>query len=163
MQVSIDAFYEEVISPCVRDFEQSRSSLRYAYGAVWALDSFASHVFYFYKDKRSLHQSGDIVFKNECLAKKSPDFKFVMDVSAATKHAVRSQKDPSKISVYRGSDLSSAKLEGWSAYFAGPDADEWGDQVIVHNDKNLFSPLLPKVLRAEIFLKEVWGDLSKDS
>lgn len=157
----IEIFYEEIVAPCVRAFEASRSDVRLAYCAVWALDSYASHIFYFYRERCGLHESGDIAFKKEKLVPGSVDFKVILDVSAATKHATRSNRDTSKISVYSSSDVSSENVDGWAAYFAGPVADEWGQQVIVNNDKHLFSPLLPKVLRAEKFLREEEAALAR--
>lgn len=98
MQYDIDKFYLDIVSPFVREFENDRSSLRRAYGATWALDSFASHMFYFFKSKGNLSQKGDIDFKREVLCQDSTDFKMILDVSAATKHAVRS--NPNNTSVY---------------------------------------------------------------
>ena len=66
-----DSFYEEVVSPSVRDFEAERHSLRYAYYAVWALDSFASHLFYDFKTALNLKSRDDSDFKRSYLAKKS--------------------------------------------------------------------------------------------
>ena len=152
MRRSIDLFYQDVVSPFVREFEETRSVLKRAFGAVWALDSFASHIFYFHKDLQKLQYTGDIDFKKNVLIPRSSDFKLILDVSAAAKHALRSNLDKSKTSVYSSTDLISMNVEGWAAFFGGLNADEWGDQVIVHNDQHLFAPLLPVVLRAETFL-----------
>lgn len=158
---TIEEFYRTVVAPFVREFEKDRSDIRRAYAAVWALDSYASHIYYFYQEIRGLQKNSDIEFKKKVLGPKSQDFKLIMDVSAAIKHAVRSNPDKSKMSVYSSSDLISMKLDGFAAYVAGPDADEWGEQVIVHNDQHLFAPLLPKVLRAEKFLVEQEVALAK--
>lgn len=158
MRTALDEFYDVVVSPFVREFEQTRSDIRRAYGAAWALDSYASHIFYFFRELRQLGTS-DIAFKRDALWANSPDFKLISDVSAAAKHAVRS--DPKKVSVYSSSDVSSIMLDGAAAYFAGPDADDWGEQVIVNNDQHLFRPLLPSALRAEAFLLSVKGDLER--
>lgn len=85
MQNSIEDFYSEVVFPFVREFEQSRAALRHAYGAVWALDCYASHIFYFYKEVRQLAEGGDIDFKKLTLVPQSRDFKLILDVSAAAK------------------------------------------------------------------------------
>ena len=158
MAIVLEEFYLEIIRPHTRDFEEDRASLRRAYGAVWALDSYASHIFYHFRDSKSLSFSGDIDYKKNFLAKECPEFCIIMDVSAATKHAVRSTKSTS---VLRSSELQTAKLDGWAAYFAGPDGDEWGDQVVIHNDQHFFAPLLPKVLRVEVFLHTVQESLEQ--
>lgn len=68
MQNSIDEFYDNIISPFVREFEDDRSNLKRAYGAAWALDGFASHIFYFYQPTRKMDQNGDIDFKKKISA-----------------------------------------------------------------------------------------------
>ena len=146
-----DSFYEEVVSPSVRDFEAERHSLRYAYYAVWALDSFASHLFYDFKTALNLKSRDDSDFKRSYLAKKSEDFQLVLDASIAAKHALITRAQ-GKRTILASSDVASVKLEGWSSYYAGPDGDDRGEQIVVHNDKHFCRPLLPTTLRAESFL-----------
>jgi hypothetical protein len=157
LQDTIDQFYRNVVSPFVRDFEACRSDIRRAYGAVWALDSYASHIFYFYREIRNLPGRDDIDYKNNTLKPKSPDFNLISDVSAATKHAVRN-RTASKI--FYSSEVLSVSLVGWSAYFAQVEPGEWGDQVIIHNDQHMFVPLLPIALRAEAFLTSEKNELA---
>ncbi|WP_460274846.1 hypothetical protein [Celeribacter sp. ULVN23_4] len=152
MGAALDEFFHGVIEPYIRDFEKNRKSLKCAYGAVWALDSYASHIFYHFRDSRNLPFTGDIDYKNKFLAVECDEFSIIMDISAATKHALRSTK---RTSVASSSELQSVNLEGWAAYFAGADADDWGEQVIINNAHHLFSPLLPKVLRVETFLQTI--------
>lgn len=150
--INLDQFYKEIVSPFIREFEDDRASLKSAYGAIWALDSYASHIFYALKDSADLKHKNDIEYKRDALRPISDDFDTIVEVSNAMKHAVRDRVGTVSSSI----EIISINLEGWSAYFAGPDADKWGAQVIVHNaDRHLFSPLLPKVQRTEIFLHEV--------
>lgn len=111
---SIDDFYHDIAAPFIRDFEANRADLKCAYGAVWALDSFASHIFYFDKYKSLLVQKDDIQFKNQALRPNSADFKLITDVSAATKHAIITRK-PAKKSVQASSDILSMNLDGFAA------------------------------------------------
>jgi len=155
--MDIQEFHESVVSPFVRDFEANRGSVRYAYGAVWALDSFASHIFYRCRDRFPDSFKSDSSFKRYFLSPRSSDFRLICDVSAVVKHA-KSHKPPHETLVLCSTHVFRMHLDGAAAYFAGPDGDDWGDQVIVHNDRNLFSPLLPKALRAEQFLLQAIAD-----
>lgn len=154
--MDLDIFYSEVVSPFVRDFEQERSNMRAAYGAIWALDSFASHIFYAFRDIAELNYSNDIPFKNN-LAKDCDDFALVMEVSAATKHAV-SRKPDTK--VQRASQVQNMDLNGWAGYFSGAHHDDWGEQIVINNANFLYRPLLPTILSAEQNLLNVQDRLA---
>jgi hypothetical protein len=151
MQSDIDQFYSEVVSPFVRDFEVDRASVKCAYGAVWALDSYASHLFYFFRDSKGLQYHDDADYKKKSLVPNSSDYKLILDVSNATKHAVKTRGKPT-YSVFESSDVSSMDVESYAAYFAGVEYEDWGEQVVINNEKHLFEPLLPTVILAEGFL-----------
>lgn len=163
MVSDIDVFYRTIVYPFTRDFESARSDLRRAYGAAWALDSYASHIFYFYKPNGGFEERSDIDFKRKSLCPKSKDFKTILDVSAAVKHATRSKPDKNKMSIYTSADVTSRDMHGLAAFFGGLDQEEWGEQVIINNDQHLFVPLLPIALNAEKFLIDESGRLASNS
>ena len=151
--MGLEDFYQKIISPFVRDFEANPADLRLAYGAVWAVECFAAHIHQQYKSDRLADFTWDIDYKQH-LRKMYPDFAIVFDVSAALKHAERSD---SRTSVKTSSEVMSFNLEGWPAFFGGLEGEDWGRQVIVHGDHHTFRPLLPIVISAEKFLLEEAG------
>lgn len=151
MSNALKQFYSNVVQPCVREFENDPSCLRGGYCAVWALDSFASHIYYHYRETCRLEDRGDIRFKSQ-LAGQSKYFSRVLDVSNATKHAVRSVKKPEELSLSRSDQVVVERLEGWSAYFSGVSCDKWGDYVTIVDGVNSFWPLLQTVQKSDVFL-----------
>jgi len=156
--MEIKDFYQRIVSPFIRDFERDKADIKAAYGAVWALDSYASHIFYLVRENLDETYKNDSHFKKAYLCTNSTDFADVVEVSNATKHAVRDRGN----TVADSKEVFSIELDGFTAYFAGPDADEWGNYVVVHNkEHHLFAPLLPKVLRAEAFLNDTLQTMRK--
>lgn len=150
-ELGIDAseFFSGVVSPFLREFESNRSNVRRAYGAVWALDSFASHIFYTYREVCNIDCRDDIEFKKLQLVPSSVDFRLVKEVANATKHATRWGSNAEVIS---SCEVKKVNMIGWAAWMAGADGKDWGEQVIIHSEKHRFRPLLPIVQRAEQFL-----------
>ncbi len=149
MDINIDEFYDNIVSPFVRDFEREPSNLRCSYGAAWALDSFASHIFYAFKVPAK--DDGD--YKEKILRPKSNAFKLVSNISTATKHA-KITRGRNKAKVKDSSELVS-EHGGWHSRFYIYDPNKWKYSIRVKSGENV----LPMILEAEKFLLEEMRNL----
>lgn len=146
MILDIRDFHRKIVTPNLDDFRSDSGDLRKAFNASWAIDSFASHVYYHLLDEEKTGEKSEGDFK-KFLAHHCVQFGRVQDVSNAAKHARLSRGRPA---INSSTDLVATPVDGWLAYFLN--VDRWGDQVLLKLVSRLSIVLLPELNESEKLL-----------
>lgn len=144
-------FRNHIVQPCIDEFLSSPDSVHRIASATWALDGYASHIYYGGCVKTLCKD--DTEYKRHVLIKESYDFLQVFEMAKALKHGTLTR---SSSRIRSSSDLRYGELEGWSWYLSGADAP--GEQFYTHPEGKLSAGYSDALLKALEFLDRKAGN-----
>jgi hypothetical protein len=115
-------FRTDIVDILVERFRRSPESLADAFGVIWSIDSYATHVSAYLEVKETK-------FKRNIRDEGSWEFRLLWEASNATKHAI--VRNELSRDVGRSDKVNTSKhIEGWAAYFSN--AKHWGPQICIN-------------------------------
>jgi hypothetical protein len=142
-------YFEQVVTPNLRELAQDYGNLRLALNAIHAVDALAAHIFYGAHDKLKLVSPDDLAYR-ERLAWQDAEFGLLRDVAKAAKHVVLERGTPT---VSTAAQITSRGL-GWGE--ARWDEGRWDGplQAVVLTDAGEHRVLETVITRALAFLEK---------